>query len=52
MVDISKGSSSSNKDAGFSDEEEARILAQRAREAKRNKRMSRREDEGGGLNIN
>ncbi|MEL6178624.1 MAG: biopolymer transporter ExbD, partial [Myxococcota bacterium] len=37
---------------GFSDEEEARILAQRAREAKRNKRLSRREVEGGGLNIN
>ena len=41
-----------NKPSGFSDEEEARILAQRAREAKRNKRLARRDGGGGGLNIN
>jgi biopolymer transport protein ExbD len=41
-----------NKSTGFSDEEEARILAQRAKIAKRNKRLARRDQGGGGLNIN
>ena len=41
-----------NKKQGFSDEEEARILAQRAKVAKRNKRLARRDESGGGLNIN
>jgi len=41
-----------NKTSGFSEEEEARILAQRAKIAKRNKRLARREQGKGGLNIN
>ena len=40
------------KEGGFSHEEEARILAKRAHEAKRAKRDARRRQDGGGLNIN
>jgi biopolymer transport protein ExbD len=41
-----------NKSGGFNSEEEALILAKRAKEAKRNRRDKKRQMEGGALNIN